>query len=547
LHPTEHISVATLGESRQALREVLDSKTFRQAPGHARLLQYLCTKALLADPQEVTEYTIGLDIFGKTSDFKEKKGSTVRVEVHRLRKRLTQYYGNEGTHSRVRIVIPVGQYFPEFQIWQTNGEGVPAEDEAAPADGMLEEEAAAAPGAGDLPPAAATAGAEAGGWPHEAPVVPDSRPRRIQFGNPAIAALLIIVLGGIAWFARRSGGAKETPAQNPVRSAGYRPAAAAGATVPVRIMSGYSGAPHTDPSGFVWSEDRYFDGGRAWQPQDQPPFLPRTNDAWLFRQYRTGEFSYHIPLPPGVYELHLYFVEHKPSLEPGGGENVGTFSVDINKERVIPYLDVDSNAMGPNIADELVWRDVKPAADGKLHIGFQGVNGVPFVSGVAVLPGTPRQQLPIRLVAQERPFRDRLGRLWQPDNYYSNGRSLLRDPSVAGSPDPGLFSGERYGHFSYALPVDVRGRYTLNLHFAEFYFGPQRPGGGGTGSRVFKVMCNGQLLLDDFDVFAAAGAHHALIKTFRHIAPTAQGKLNLTFEPVKNYAVISAIEVLEEP
>jgi hypothetical protein len=105
---------------------------------------------------------------------------------------------------------------------------------------------------------------------------------------------------------------------------------------------------------------------------------------------------------------------------------------------------------------------------------------------------------------------------------------------------------ERYGHFSYAIPVDPRSRYTVALHFVEFYFGPKAPGGGGVGSRVFNVMCNGVLLLGDFDIFKEAGTLHVLTKTFRHLKPSAQGKLNLTFEPISNYASISAIEVVDE-
>jgi hypothetical protein len=84
------------------------------------------------------------------------------------------------------------------------------------------------------------------------------------------------------------------------------------------------------------------------------------------------------------------------------------------------------------------------------------------------------------------------------------------------------------------------------LHFAEFYFGPQAPGSGGVGSRLFNVMCNGTMLLDHFDVFKETGSRHAIGKTFYHIRPTAQGKLNLTFEPVVNNATISGIEVLDE-
>ena len=54
-----------------------------------------------------------------------------------------------------------------------------------------------------------------------------------------------------------------------------------------------------------------------------------------------------------------------------------------------------------------------------------------------------------------------------------------------------MFVLERYGHFTYAIPVDVRGRYSVTLHFVEFYFGPTAACRGGVGSRVFNVMCNG--------------------------------------------------------
>ena len=90
---------------------------------------------------------------------------------------------------------------------------------------------------------------------------------------------------------------------------------------------------------------------------------------------------------------------------------------------------------------------------------------------------------------------------------------------------PELFVAERYGHFTYAIPVDTRGQYTVILHFAEFYFGPQARGSGGVGSRLFNVMCNGTMLLDHFDVFKEAGSRHAMGKTFYHLKPTAQGKV----------------------
>jgi len=53
-------------------------------------------------------------------------------------------------------------------------------------------------------------------------------------------------------------------------------------------------------------------------------------------------------------------------------------------------------------------------------------------------------------------------------------------------------------------------------------------------------------LLDNFDIYKEAGSLHALSKTFYHLKPTAEGKLDLTFEPIANYATVSGIEVLDE-
>ena len=54
-----------------------------------------------------------------------------------------------------------------------------------------------------------------------------------------------------------------------------------------------------------------------------------------------------------------------------------------------------------------------------------------------------------------------------------------RGTQITGTSDPDLFAAERYGHFTYAIPVDSRDRYTIVLHFAEFYFGLTASGVGG--------------------------------------------------------------------
>lgn len=110
------LSELSVSEVREELLSVLGSSSFRQSPRGAKLLRYICAIALMDETDRITEYTIALDVLGKAEDFKEGKDSIVRVEVHRLRKRLAEFYEGEGATHRVRIVVPTGSYVPQFQI-----------------------------------------------------------------------------------------------------------------------------------------------------------------------------------------------------------------------------------------------------------------------------------------------------------------------------------------------------------------------------------------------------------------------------------------------
>ena len=91
----------------------------------------------------------------------------------------------------------------------------------------------------------------------------------------------------------------------------------------------------------------------------------------------------------------------------------------------------------------------------------------------------------------------------------------------------------------------TEGKYGVTLYFAETYFGCLDQ--GGAGRRLFDVDCNGRKLLKNFDIFKeAGGANRALQKTFHGLEPNAQGKLVLTFVPIKSYACVYAIEVVDE-
>jgi hypothetical protein len=109
-----------------------------------------------------------------------------------------------------------------------------------------------------------------------------------------------------------------------------------------------------------------------------------------------------------------------------------------------------------------------------------------------------------------------------------------------------LYASERWGHFSYAVPV-AEGRYRVTLKFCEGHYGRRNTGIGGLGSRVFDVYCNGVALLRGFDVFKEAGGEgRPLDRTVSGIRPTAQGKIVLTFVPINGMACVNGIEVVED-
>ena len=165
-----------------------------------------------------------------------------------------------------------------------------------------------------------------------------------------------------------------------------------------------------------------------------------------------------------------------------------------------------------------------------------------MVNAIEVLPGLPNRLRPLRMVAQDNFYTDHAGHLWSPDNYFSGGVLARNKPPVTGTEDPGLYAGERYGNFSYALPAD-RGRYDVTLYFAEEYWGTEAAKHAGVGSRVFDVFCNGVTLLRRLDIFKDAGASCALKKTFHNLEPNAQGKLLVALTPDENYASVDAVQL----
>jgi hypothetical protein len=507
-------SASGIAAQRAALHAVLRSRTFTKNPRLSALLEYLCMRSLSGKADSIKEYNIATDVFGRPAHFDQSQDAIVRVEMHRLRKKLAEFYAGEGQAEPIEIVIHSGHYAPEF---------VPRQ---APASGPFQ---AAREASLPQPPPIAEAPAHL-----RRPLV------WMTWGGASLIVLALVI--GVVFF--RPSRARQ--AQTPVspRNSIDLPVTAAPPTDGIRILCGSARAGIRDREGNLWGPDTFYSGGSAVSLPDQQIF--RTRDSFLFRSARTGEFSYRIPLKPGVYEMRMYFAEqfYHPGLAMEGGENTRVFSVMVNGEALLRDLDIIADA-GPDAADIRVFKDIQPASDGYLHLALLKNTGAPLVNAIEVVPGTPHRLRPIRIATQEKTFTDRSGVSWLADNYFLSGRRLARQMLVKGPEDPQIYECERYGNFSYAIPVSD-GRYRVTLRFAESYWGPNAPGGGGPGTRVFDVFCNGVALLRNFDMLQQATPGTQIVKTFSNLRPNAQGKLLLSFIPVKNYASISAIEVVDQ-
>lgn len=101
----------------EALRLILRSARFSGSKQCQTLLQYLVEHSLSGQDDELKERIIGIEVFGRKSDYDTSEDAVVRARVGEVRKRLAQYYtSDEGQDSSVRIVIASGSYRPTFVL-----------------------------------------------------------------------------------------------------------------------------------------------------------------------------------------------------------------------------------------------------------------------------------------------------------------------------------------------------------------------------------------------------------------------------------------------
>jgi Domain of unknown function (DUF4082)/Malectin domain/Bacterial Ig-like domain len=119
------------------------------------------------------------------------------------------------------------------------------------------------------------------------------------------------------------------------------------------------------------------------------------------------------------------------------------------------------------------------------------------------------------------------GQLFRADTFFTGGSTYQVTSAITGTNDPDLYRNERWGSFSYAIPV-TDGVYDVRLHFAELYWGTSAP--GGPGKHVFSMDVvdtpGPEPDVKDLDLWVEAGPNAAHIRTIPGVDVT-DGSLNI--------------------
>jgi adenylate cyclase len=120
---------------RAALERVLASRCFEQAARSSGFLRFVVEQTLAGQGDRLKGYTIAVEVFGRPADFDAQTDPLVRVEAGRLRRRLIEYYADEGRDDPVRLELPRGSYsvVASYKTAKPADSAVPADASAAAA------------------------------------------------------------------------------------------------------------------------------------------------------------------------------------------------------------------------------------------------------------------------------------------------------------------------------------------------------------------------------------------------------------------------------
>jgi hypothetical protein len=99
---------------RDQLGRLLAHPIFRGSKRCATLLRYTVEYRLQNESGLLKERVLGAEVFGRDADYDTNEDSIVRHTASDIRKKIAQYYFEQGHQDEIRIDLPSGSYLPEF-------------------------------------------------------------------------------------------------------------------------------------------------------------------------------------------------------------------------------------------------------------------------------------------------------------------------------------------------------------------------------------------------------------------------------------------------
>jgi len=101
---------------REHLDRVLSSSAFRQSKRYTAVLRFMVERGLEGSEPHLKEREIGSEVFGRAPDYDTSTDHVVRSAAAEVRKRLAQYYQEDGVNDSLRIDVQRGSYIPQFRV-----------------------------------------------------------------------------------------------------------------------------------------------------------------------------------------------------------------------------------------------------------------------------------------------------------------------------------------------------------------------------------------------------------------------------------------------
>lgn len=267
------------------------------------------------------------------------------------------------------------------------------------------------------------------------------------------------------------------------------------------------------------------------------PISGTFNDA-LYQSERISNinldpFGYAIPVPSnGTYSVSLHFAEI--AFESNGQR---VFDVVIEGTTVLNDYDIHASASGANTAviENILNVDVD---DGVLDIEFVAVTERAKISGIEVFGTTSSVAIPFAINAGGPDYAGADFNWGEDDGtYFLEGTPFTQEVTVTGTTDEDLYKSERFANnLRFLVPGMEPGNYAIELYFAETFH-------AASNQRVFDVAIEGTTLLENYDIFDAAGGEDiAVVEMFENVSVT-DGILNITLTRSTGSATINAIAI----